>query len=96
MEDTRVLEFINKHHEESYKNHIKMQNKKSKTNTIQCITLILAVLSLVLVFGNTIKQETQKNLKMCLKNGYTQNECLKDFLYEKRIIKRKTKAERRN
>lgn len=79
MEDKKVLEFINKHHEESYRDFIKTQKRKERINTIQCIMLILAILSLILVLGNTIKQENTKALKNCLKSGHTENYCLRNL-----------------
>lgn len=79
MEDKKVLEFINKHHEESYRDFIKTQKRKEIINTIQCIILILAILSLVLVLGNTIKQENTKVFKNCLKSGHTENYCLRNL-----------------
>lgn len=79
MEDKKVLEFINNHHEESYRDFIKTQKKKERRNTIQCIMLILAILTVVLVLGNTIKQENTKALKNCLKSGHTENYCLRNL-----------------
>lgn len=79
MEDKKVLEFINKHHEESYRDFIKTQKIKERRNTIQCIMLILAILTVVLVLGNTIKQENTKALKSCLKSGHTENYCLRNL-----------------
>ena len=79
MEDKKVLEFVNNNHEKSYNEYVKSVKKNERKSTICCITLILAILSLVLVFGSVIHQETQKSVKMCLKNGYSYNECLKDF-----------------
>ena len=79
LEDTKVLEFINKHHEESYANHVKTQKKKERRNTIECIMLILAILTAVLVLGNTIKQENTKALKNCLKSGHSENYCIRSL-----------------
>ena len=79
MEDKKVLEFINKHHEESYRDFIKTQKRKERRNTIQCIMLILAILTAVLVLGNTIKQENTKVFKNCLKSGHTENYCLRNL-----------------
>lgn len=78
MEDTKVLEFINANHEKSYENHVKTQKRKNKRNTIHCIILILAVLTLVLVLGSVIHQETQKDVKKCVKSGQNINVCLRD------------------
>ena len=79
MEDKKVLEFINKHHEESYRDFIKTQKRKERISTIQCIILILAILTAVLVLGNTIKQENTKVFKNCLKSGHTENYCLRNL-----------------
>ena len=79
MEDKKVLEFINANHEKSYANHVKTQKRKEIINTIQCIMLILAILTIVLVLGNTIKQENTKALKNCLKSGHTENYCLRNL-----------------
>ena len=79
MEDKKVLEFINANHEKSYANHVKTQKRKEIINTIQCIMLILVILSLVLVLGNTIKQENTKVFKNCLKSGHTENYCLRNL-----------------
>lgn len=78
MEDTKVLAFINANHEKSYGNHVKTQKRKNKRNTIHCIILILAILTLVLVLGSVIHQETQKAVKKCLKNGNSYQVCLRD------------------
>ena len=78
MEDKKVLEFINKHHEESYKEFVKKERKKDIISTISIIIGILAVLSLVLVFGSVIHQETEKSVKKCLKSGHNYTYCLKD------------------
>lgn len=78
MEDKKVLAFINANHEKSYENHVKTQKRKERRNTIHCIILILAVLTLVLVLGSVIHQETQKAVKKCVKMGYNINSCLKD------------------
>ena len=79
MEDTKVLDFINANHEKSYENHVKTQIRRRKKDTIQCIMLILAILSLILVLGNTIKQENTKALKNCLKSGHSENYCLRSL-----------------
>lgn len=79
MEDKKVIAFINANHEKSYANYVKTQKRKERRNTIQCIMLILAILTVVLVLGNTIKQENTKALKNCLKSGYTENYCLRNL-----------------
>lgn len=79
MEDKKVLEFINKHHEESYKDHVKKAIKRRKRDTIQCIMLVLAVLTLVLVLCNIINQEGKKAVKNCVKLGHTYNQCVRDL-----------------
>lgn len=78
MEDKKVLAFINANHEKSYENHVKTQKRKERRNTIQCIILFLAVISLVLVLGSVIHQETQKVVKKCVKSGQNINVCLRD------------------
>lgn len=78
MEDAKVLEFINKHHEESYKDHVRKQIKKKKFYIIQDILLVLAILTIVYVLGNIIYQESQNAVKSCVKLGHTYNYCLKD------------------
>lgn len=79
MEDTKVLDFINKNHEKSYENHVKTQIRKRKINTIQCIMLILAILTAVLVLCGTISQENKKAVKNCLKSGHTENYCIRNL-----------------
>ena len=78
MEDTKVLAFINANHEKSYENHVKTQKRKNKRNTIHCIILVLAILTLVLVLGSVIHQETQKAVKKCVKMGYSIESCTRD------------------
>ena len=78
MEDKKVLAFINANHEKSYQEHVKKQVRKNRINTIQCIMLFLAVISLVLVLGSAIHQDTQKAVKKCVKMGYSIESCTKD------------------
>ena len=75
MEDKKVLEFINENHEKSYENHVQSQIRRKKKDTIQCITLILTILTAVLVLGSVIQQETKKSVRECVKLGNTINYC---------------------
>lgn len=77
MEDKKVLEFINKNYNENRKQFIKSQKKKHKKEIIRFIIYILAILSVIWVFINTIDLETRKAVKNCLKNGYSENYCLR-------------------
>ena len=77
MEDTKVLDFINKNHEKSYENHVKTQIRKRKKDTIQCIILILAILTAVLVLCSIIAQNNRKSFNKCIKMGHSYNYCVK-------------------
>lgn len=78
MEDKKVLEFINKHHEESYRDFIKTQKRKERKENILILIGILACLSLVLILGSVIHKETQEQVSKCVKSGNEINYCLKE------------------
>ena len=76
MEDKKVLEFINKHHEESYRDFIKTQKRKNKIETFKIITGVVIILVLIITLGITVHNDTKKQVEKCLKNGNSQNYCL--------------------
>lgn len=79
MIDKKLYYAINENNKKEHAKYIKSQKRKEKINLITCIMLVLAILTLVLVFGNVIHQETQKGLKKCLKSGHSQNYCLRSL-----------------
>ena len=78
MIDKKLYYAINENNKKEHAKYIKSQKRKEKINLITCIMLILAILTLVLIFGSVIHQETQKGLKKCLKNGNSYQICLKN------------------
>lgn len=79
MIDQKLYNAINENNKKEHAKWVKREKRKSKIDTILIIIGTIAVLSLILVLGNTIKQENTKALKNCLKNGYSQKYCLRNL-----------------
>ena len=75
MEDKKVLEFVNKNYEESHNKWVKQQKKKHRREKIWTIIYVLALISVVFILIKVVSYETEKGLRFCLKQGYSENYC---------------------
>ena len=78
MIDKKLYEAINENNKKEHAKYVKNQKRKNIIGTISIIIGILACVSLVLVLGGVIHQETQKAVKKCVKMGYTIDKCVRD------------------
>ena len=76
MEDKKVLEFINKNHERSYREHLKTK-KKNKLNQIfkDFIFYIIAFLIISLCLFN-IHSLNKKSINNCMSKGNSYDYCV--------------------
>ena len=78
MIDKNLMDAINENNKIEYKNWIKNQKRKERIKLILNLMVFLAVLSVVLVWVSTINHIGEKNVKKCIKKGYSYNYCIKD------------------
>lgn len=78
MEDKKVLEFINKNHEESYKDFLKSERKKRKKEVIQNIILTIFICVGLVALTKTVINDTKRALNDCINQGHEYNYCLKE------------------
>lgn len=76
MEDKKVLEFINKNHEKSYREHLKTKKiNKTKQTFKSLIFCIIAFLMISLCLFN-IHSLNKKSINNCMNKGNSYDYCV--------------------
>lgn len=78
MEDKKVMEFINEQHDELYAKDQKKNRKKRKLEVLTNILFVAAVVGILFVFIQSIKNDTKVAIENCIREGHSYNYCLKD------------------
>lgn len=78
MIDIKLYNAINENNKKEHLKYIKKQKRKATIDTIYVITGILAIVSLFIVLGIQVHQDTLKYVNKCLKTGQTREYCLYD------------------
>lgn len=76
MIDQKLYEAINKNNKIEHKKYVKELKKKGRRDTIFIITGVLSIITLVLILGIQVHQDTLKYVDKCLKSGQTKEYCL--------------------
>lgn len=76
MKNKEIKEIINMLDENQAK-MIKEDKKQKRKQKISDMIWILACLSVVIVLISIVGIQTKKDIKKCLKNGYSENYCLR-------------------
>lgn len=76
MKDKEVKELI-KMLDENKEKTLKEDKKQNKKELIRSIMYILALVVVILVGIGIVGIQTKKDVKKCLKNGYSENYCLR-------------------
>lgn len=78
MIDTKLYNAINENNKKEHAKYVKNEKRKGTISTISIVIGILAIVSLFMVLGSVIHQDTQKAVKKCVKMGYSIDSCVRD------------------